>query len=221
MNNKMRYTRAISFDIAYKTLAYFYIDFRDVYEMPITKLTCDEFISKVKMDCAVIDVLGGNNIKDVSLIDRTVALHNCLTKIINKHNIGPDTLVLAEAQPESIKTFAGSKAPSARTVCDQLVMFFISRCDVELINPRKKNTVAFGGMDFDSVASIYYSGRRPNTIPPTDRTKIIKEHTTLNLALWMDMFKQSHLIDDIPRGKWNHIGDALMQLVWYVEQENN
>jgi hypothetical protein len=216
----------LSFDCAFKTLAYSYIIINDdfnqisnglkVIEHKIEELSttrgeemikkCYELLTLLQklindfcnLKYEYIDVLNGSKLKELNSIQRTRLLKSKLNEINKELNLPKETIILIEDQPCRVG-FGGNKTNmDSQSVSYQLQYEY---CDYEIymINPKLKQNVSFG-IDYKT---IYNQTQKKYPNKDTTRVKYTarKETSTLNFLRFIKISGQQNptikKIDDV------------------------
>lgn len=216
----------ISWDPAYKTLAWSYVTIdtetykrvqRQLDSEPQESLTAAaQFIEF--HSCGVADVLNGARIKDVDEISRTRALYNWLeASPVRRAALPPDVCVVIEHQPSKIGAAANNKST---IVSHQLALYYIDFAPV-FVAPNLKDKISFTPeYKYDKYTHSITQARLAGLITPSKykvaRRGVTKVHAKDNFHFLLRTLSLTHVTGVTRVSQHGHIADTIMQLLAYI-----
>lgn len=215
----MKLINVLSFDCAYRSLAFVYatinIDIADDFfkkkqevlsrdhgtpelSRVVVELCqlADGFITVHKR--GVIDVLMGARLKDVDDVVKAKLLQKALEDDVGV-SLPEESIILIEKQPQAINT------PSS-LVQSQIILYYMMTAPsarIVLVPPKEKNKISFAGhLGYASFAG----GNRSRYVDN-------KKHTKTNLEFFLEAFGLSHLFEGIKKANYDDFADAFMQIM--------
>jgi hypothetical protein len=215
----MRYITVISWDCAYKTLAWARITIDTEINIRRERLRATYVAASdnAKLEIAtellrllenwfviervgVVDVLKGRSIEEVSTVDRARCLHEFLTANADEFTAN---ITLIEAQPSMI----GPKANTVSAyVAQQIIYHFLHQSPVVISSGRKNKIAMVPGLEFE----VFSKGKNNHATR--------KAHAVANLGhvlCWLGPTARLQYAA-IPKDHVNHLADAVMQTVAWI-----
>ncbi len=152
----------------------------------------------------VKDVIAGRKVNDVSLVDRTRALCDFLTR--DAVLCDASGYVVIEHQPIKI----GSKVNNKSTVVSHQLVFYYTAGgnSVSMVDPKLKNNFVFRD---DITYQAYLSHELPRHKDPRNARYIArKKHSRDNFLYLLDVFGGMAAVDDISAAVMDDVADAAM-----------
>lgn len=218
----MKLVPVLSFDCAYKSLAFVYatvnIEFAEDFSKKkqdilalansggnpakIAQLVIEawqlskDFINVHKS--GVIDVLKGKRLKDVDEVSKANLLKEALEERVGV-DLGENAIILIEKQPSAINT------PSS-IVQAQLILFYrikTPHAKLLLISPKKKNEISLA----KCLAYSNFEGGKGSRYADN------KAHSKSNFEYFLEVFGMGHLLNGIKKTNYDDLADAFMQIL--------
>jgi hypothetical protein len=155
-----------------------------------------ELVDLEFVDYGVVNLIEGKKIKETSVRERIHALRRFLDVLTRDLDLS-QCVVVVESQP-------GMNSCS-NSIEDAIYMYFAYAKDVITIGSSRKNMICFAPAL--SMSDFCKSGGNAK-----------KKHTAANLEYYC---AQKGIPLNLPRGLYNHLGDAFMQLVAYLETRSH
>lgn len=228
-------TTFLSWDCAYKSIAWTYLTINLNIHDDINKLCIEFFLhydnnihnpAVIKFlveyknilsqyiiihDIGVKDILNGAKVNELSEIELTQHLSDFLNG--SPVPIKPDTHIIIEHQPSQVgKSLTNTKST---TVAHQLAYHYISKkYKVSFIDPKLKNNIELtDDSRWDTILGGTLS-RYKDVKAAKYRAR--KEHSKANFLHLLDIFNYTYLIRDIKKSYLDDVADATMQIFAHI-----
>lgn len=155
------------------------------------------------LHCEVIDIIPGQKVQEVSIIDRSYKLKQVLNELNDKlqvHYNNEIVNVLIEYQMNI--------NDKSRSVSNQLIYEYsdINKYKIIIMKPMLKNTVYLDtSLQYCNIIKNYNSSYRCN-----------KNHAKLNFLYFIDTFNLQDKIKNIKKSNLDDIADTFMQMIAYI-----
>ena len=148
----------------------------------------------------VFDLTPNKKITDTDILEKSIALKNVLSDIIELTNslIGNEYELLVEYQM--------NVNDKSRCVYNQIIYEFIDKCPIHRMIPSKKNSIHLKPeLSYGNVMNNSNSNYRCN-----------KNHSKYNFLHFINSFNYTHLIKPLKKSNYDDIADTFMQLIAFL-----